>query len=304
MSGSAYLSGGEYAAYGLPGTTTAADVAGASALLDAYLHRPEGVVWTPDANGLPCYMAALSPLFTLNAAGAIGVGSNVVVPVTGGMVSPDLVGEVLILDRATANKTEACVVSAVGQGSVTLQSVGVAHAAPVTLDGGLVIMEERPMPANRSVSRVTRPQPARMISVQGRYAYGRRNQQQSGVFIDPSILASVQVFGGPPNWNPVDVRNVSVSPATGEVWIPAGSLNASFSDVRMRYVAGYAAANLPDPLKRACASVVTQLQNFPDLVGSVKSIQSGGTKIERFADTLLDVQTRALLGPFEARLFY
>jgi hypothetical protein len=64
------------------------------------------------------------------------------------------------------------------------------------------------------------------------------------------MLASVAVFGGPPTWSLIDVSHVSVSQGSGEVWIPAGALHANFSDVRMRYLAGYSAAGLPTPVKR------------------------------------------------------
>jgi hypothetical protein len=46
------------------------------------------------------------------------------------------------------------------------------------------------------------------------------------------------------------------------------------------------------------------VQAFPELSGDIKSLQSGGTKIERFADTLLDETTRGSLAPFQARAFF
>lgn len=279
------------------------DVLSASVLLDAYLQRPEGLLWAPDGSGWPCYMAGLSPTLTLTAPGAISAGANVVVSIAG-MTYPDLIGDVLILDRATPAKTEACVVTAITPTSVTLQGVKFAHDASCAMDVGLVILEERALPANRSVSRVSRSPVARMVAVQGRYAYGRRSQQQAGIFAEPSILSSVQVFGGPPAWYPVDINHVSISQSSGEVWIPAGALLANFSDVRMRYVAGYPVTAIPAPLKRACAVVVRQMRDFPELSGNMKSLSSGGSKIERFADTLLDAETRATLVPFAARSFF
>lgn len=302
--GSLYIQSGEYATYGLASTTAASDVATASSLIDAYLRRPEGLVWTPDGNGWPCFMAALTPTFSLTAPGAISPAQNVVVPVTGGMVSPDLVGEVLVLDRANANLTEAVVVTAVGTNTVTLAAVTFAHSGGAVLEAGLTILEERALPSNRAVARVSRAPVARMVAVQGRYAYGRRSQQQAGVFAEPSILASVQAFGGPPVWYPVNVADVSVSSAAGEVWIPPGALVANFSDVRMRYVAGYPATGLPGIVKTVCAALVQQIQEAPELAGNVKSYQSGGTKIERFADSMLDAQSQSQLASFQARSFY
>ena len=64
MATSAYLSGTDLEAYGVP-TATTAQVQRASALIDAYLKRPEGCVWVPDTVGNPCYMAGLDPTITL-----------------------------------------------------------------------------------------------------------------------------------------------------------------------------------------------------------------------------------------------
>lgn len=301
---SPYLQSGDYAAYGLASSTAASDVAAASNLIDAFLQRPEGVLWTADGNGLPCFMSRADVAYSLTAPGAIAAGSNVVVPVTMGMVTPDTVGEVLILDRATPAKTEACVVSAIGAGSITLKSVGFSHNAGAILEAGLVILEERALPANRAVTRVSRGPVARMIALDGRYAYGRRSQQQAGVFAEPSILASVQALGAPPVWYPVDVNNVSISQSSGEVWVPPGILIANFSDVRMRYVAGWPSTGVPDKIKAACAAVVLQLQETPELTGSIKSYAAGGTKIERFADSQLDASTRASLLKFQAQNWF
>lgn len=304
---SVYISPDEYAAYGLPASTPVAAVQGASALIDAFLKRPEGMVWTPDANGAPCYMAARTPSFSLILSSGISAGANVVASVSG-MVTPDLVGEVLILDRAVSGRVEAVVVTTVnttpGQTSITLASVQFPHSSGAIADAGMVIFEERNLPANRAVGRISRPQFVRMIATQGRYAYGRRSQQIAGAFANPSLLTSVQAFGGPPPWYPVDVSHVSVSPTTGEVWVPPGAINAVFSDVRLRYVAGYSAANLPGAIKAATSTAVQSAQNFPELVGNLKSLQAGGSKIERFADTLLDAGTQATLQSFAARVWY
>lgn len=301
--GSAYLQGSDISTFGVP-TATAAEIQNASAVVDAYLQRPEGMVWAPDANGWPCYMAAMSPNFSLNSTGSIAAGLNVVVPVTGGMASADHIGDVLILDRSDPTKTEACVVSAISPTSVTLQSVTRAHSSGCALEGGLVLMEERALPARRSVTRVSRTPVARLIAGAGRYAYGRRSDQTAGLFYEPSILASVQVFGGPPMWSPFDPAQASVSAGTGDVWIPVGIMLASFSDVRLRYVAGYPFSGLPTPIKQGTADIIMNIQSYPELSGNLKSYQAGGTKVERFADTLLDAETKALLGPFQAKMFF
>src|SRR5215469_15190633 len=117
---SQYLKSNEYPVYGLPTTTTDPQVFQASALIDAYLQRPEGLVWLPDSLGQPAYMAALEPKLTLNSSGAITAGSKVTVPLAQNvLILSDMLGEVVILDRGSAN-VEACVISNVGQGTITL----------------------------------------------------------------------------------------------------------------------------------------------------------------------------------------
>jgi hypothetical protein len=248
-------------------------------------------------------MAGLAPQFAFTAAGAIAQGSNVEVPVTGFMLGPDLVGEVLVLDRDTPDTAEACVVAAVGPAASPSTWCAIAHAGPVTLEAGLVILEERSLPANRSVARVSRSPVARMVSVQGRYAYGRRSQQQAGAFIEPSLLASVQFFGGAPVWSRVDVNQVSVSQVQRRGLDPGRRAQRLLLRRAPALRGRLSAAALPAAVKTACATVVKQLQQFPELAGSIKALQSGGTKIEKFADSLLDAETRQRLAPFEARAY-
>lgn len=299
---STYLIDSDLAAYGVPNATPQ-QVQAASAAVDAYLGRPEGMVWTPDFNGAPAYMAAPTPMMTLTASGSIAAGQNVVVPVTGGYLSPDTLGEVLILDRGTPNKTEACVVSAVGPSSVTLLSVATSHTGPVTLEAGLVLMEERALPANRSVTRVSRTPVARLISGVGRYAFGRRSEQFAGSYADMNLLATMQAFGAPV-WTPFNVSDASVSAGTGDVWVPPGMAVAYFSDVRLRYVAGYPTAGLPSPIKQAVASLITTQGNFPELSGNIKKVTAGKSSVERFADSVLDADTKALLEPYRTNLLF
>ena len=300
---SMYLQGGDPTAYGVP-DATAAQVQNASATVDAFLKRPEGLVWAPDANGAPCYMAALSPSLSLTAAAGLAAGSNIVVPVPAGMTNPDMPGDILIVDRADPAKTEACVVSAIGPTSITLATVTRSHSAGVLLEAGLVLLEERAMAENRSTTRVSRTPVAKLLSGQGRYSYGRRSQQRTGISAGLSMLASVQVFGGPPPWTLFDLSQASVSSTTGEVWVPPGLLAAYYSDVRLRYVAGWPIAGLPTGVKQATANLVAQLIEYPEISGNFRKVQAGGTSIERFKDSILDSDTQDLLTSFQAKLYF
>jgi len=299
---SLYLIGADPTVYGVPNATPA-QIQQASALVDAYLERPEGVAYANDYAGAPCYMLGLSPQLTFTLSGSISPGSAVVATLTG-PVSPSLLGEVLIAERATRANTEALVVQAVNGSQVTFQSVGHAHASGVTLESGLVLLEERPMPSKRNVTRVSKFPLVKLLAGQGRYAYGRRSDQVAGLYNDTNLLAALQTFGGPPAWNPFDATLADISVVTGEVWVPAGLMLAYYSDVRLRYVAGYPAASIPTPIKQATANLCMALADYSDIGGNIKKIQAGGTSIERFANTIIDADTQAMLDQFKAKLLF
>ena len=137
------------------------------------------------------------------------------------------------------------VVSAVSGQTVTFASVLAAHAAGATLESGLVIMEQRQLPKRRPIARVAKSPIVRLISGLGRYGFGRRSDQFTGYRPEINMLATLQAFGSTPQWIPFDVTQASVSQATDEVWIPAGMYLDYYSEVQLRYVAGYPVAPLP-----------------------------------------------------------
>lgn len=304
---SAYLTNDELAAYGLPDTTSAADIARASASVDAYLKRVEGLVWAPDCNGLPCYMAALEPSYTsaLPIALTAGQAATITFPrAAAGMSS--ILGEVLIVDRASANLVEALTITAFNAqtGTITLSAPTKNHAQGAMLDMGMVISEERAVAAKRSVTRVTQFPVARLLSGVGRYSYGRRSDQVAGLYNDVNLLAAVQTFGGPPQWMPFDIRSADLRADTGQVWVPAGMLLALYSDVCLRYVAGYPAAGVPAAIKQATANIINNSASGDYAPPNFKVAQAGGSKFERFSDSQLDSDTRGLLEPFRKKLFF
>jgi hypothetical protein len=303
---SAYLASGDLATYGVTGATDA-QIAQASTIVDGYLERPEGLVWMPDSSGLPAYMAALTPSFSTTLSAGISPGSNVVVPIPAAAAGmADWIGEALVLDRVDSNKCEACAVVGVDNqnGTITLGSVAKAHGSGATVEAGLQIVEERALASKRSLTRVSRSPVVRVLAGVGRYSYGRRSDQVAGLYNDTNLLAAIQTFGGPPQWIPFDVRQAAVSVATGEIWVPAGLLLAYYSEVRLRYVAGYSATAIPPAIKRATANIVTTLMNFSyaDANPAFKIVQAGGTKLERWSDSMMDADTKSLLEPFRLKL--
>jgi hypothetical protein len=275
----------------------------ASAAVDAYLKRPEGLVYVADANGNPCGMAASTPTFTYKLQSAIAPGANVVATVAPANIRPDMVGDVIVFDWGNAQSVEACVImSTTGNNQITLQTVQFAHAAQATGDLGRLITEDRNAPSKRSIIRICKWPIVSINSLLGRYAYGRRSDQVGGLYQEMNLLASVQTFGGPPQWVPITVAQCSWSDATGEVWVPAGMLLAYYSDVRARYVAGY--QTVPDPIARAAAQIANAIAANSNMPGQIKMIAAGDNRIERFVASSIDADTKALLDPFKARTMF
>ena len=277
----AYLQPAEYATYGIP-DATAAQVGSASLIINSYLKRPEGLIWSPDANGMPAWMTSLNPTISYTAPAAISPGANVqVVTIPNAQFGFQTVGEVVILDRANPSLAEACVVLSTTGSTLTLQSVQFSHAADATVDFGMTIMDEKQLPYNRPITRTSRTPVARVISGFGRYGYGRRGQQAAGIEFIPTLLPIVQGFGGPPLWVPFDVSAIDINMNTGEMWVPAGLLLAYFSDVRLRYVAGWSYATLPTDIKQATASIVRGQIDTP-FSANMKIIKAGDAMMQRF----------------------
>lgn len=297
---STYLQSADYAAYGVP-TATAAQVAAASVLIDAYLKRSEGLIWSPDSSGAPAWMAALSPAATLTAAAGFAPGLSVTVPVNG-FVTGLNVGDVLIADRANNATVEALVVSSISGTNLIFQTVVNSHSLGCTLDLGLTLKQHKFMPDGRPMTNLAYTPVVRLLSGQGRYGYGRRGDAARYMVDEFNLLASLSHFGGPPVWEAFPLTNTGVDPLTGQLWVPAGVMLAYYSEVNIWYVAGYSYANLPDQIKFACARLIVAQANMVQ-AGNVKSYKAGDTQIQMFAASLLDDDTKAQLAPFRAKLF-
>jgi hypothetical protein len=287
--------------YGLPATLPTGVAELASDIVDAYINRPEGLVYVMDANGNPVAMASAQPSQVYTITGSLAPGTNVVATVTPANIRPDMVGEVLTLDFSGA--IESCVIVAtIGNNQVIFGTVSFPHNAGTKADIGRVITEDRNCPAKRSMIRVAKWPIINVVSLLGRYAYGRRSDQVGGLYQEMNLLASVQTFGGPPAWLPISVAQSSWSDQTGEVWIPAGMLLAYYSDVRIKYVAGYPQA--PAPVLRATAQIVNGIIATGDMAGQIKILQAGDSKIELFSASALNDDIKNLLDPYRARTMY
>ncbi len=298
-----YLQPADYATFGVPNATVG-QVTQASALVDAYLRRPDGLMWSPDANSVPAFMAGKNPDFTFALPTAIAPGNAV--PVTLPVPPADLniqSGDVILLDRATANACEAVVVSGISGNTLTFRKVQFAHAQGATMDTGMVVTEQLYVPTERPVVRLSQNPTARVISGAGRFGYGRRGDAGTSLMDDFNLLASLSQFGGPPLWEVFDPTVGSLDRGTGQYWMPSSVYLAYYSEVRIHYVAGFSYQALPTIVKNACAALISASSTSSILQGGLKKYQAGDTSIERFADTIFDQDTKAQLAPYTAKGF-
>jgi len=252
---SSYLTTAEAPIYGLTNFSTS-QIIQASALIDAYLKRPEGLVWGPDSTGNPCYMTTPAPVATFELTAPISPGASVPVQMSG-PVQILQVGDVILLDQATPSSTEACVVATTSNQpnpspAITLQNVINSHSIGATAALGLAIEEQRYMPDSRPLTFLSRTPLVNVISGVGRYGYGRRGDHADYNMEQFNLLAAVSKFGGPPAWE-LFQQNYPTGwdVQTGQVWVPAGIMLAYYSEVKLRYVAGFAANAIPGPIKMA-----------------------------------------------------
>jgi hypothetical protein len=306
---SQYLQSADYATFGVPNATVN-QVTQASMLIDAYLRRPAGLLWEADANGNPAYMTGLNPELTLTSVAGFGPGNAVQVTVNG-PVQMLQVGDVAVLDRANASLVEAVQITSISGNQVTLgttaanapQGVQFAHLAGCTMDVGVVLTEQRYLPKQRSTVMLSQTPVMRVIGGTGRYAYGRRGD--AGVYNadNYNLLASINKFGGPPAWEIWPANTAAgIDVRTGELWVPAGIMLVYYSEVKVRYVAGFQYSNLPSEIKMACAQLIAAIANDPG-IGNYVSAQAGDTKLQRFTASNLSEDVKAMLRPWQARMF-
>lgn len=297
---SVYLQSSDYSTFGIP-NATANQIIQSSIIIDGYLQRPEGMIYSSDANGNPCYMTARIPAYSVITTGTLSPGTSVIVNVTGG-TNQIQVGDVAIIDKSTPSITEACVITAINGQALTIQTVQFSHSIGATLDFGLTIFEEKKMPSGRPITTVSRWPVLSLLSGRGRYGYGRRSSSGNFAVNEYNLLAAITSFGGPPIWEIFDASLAGIDTNTGNLWVPAGVLLAYYTDINIWYVAGWTYANLPYEIKQACANVVNNFTNQP-IYGDIKSLKAGDTGITFNSSSYIDANTRAMLTPYMTRTF-
>lgn len=302
---SEYIVSGEYASYGLPsGGTTQQNVKAASALIDGYVMRPEGLVWSPDISGQPCFMAGAAAKRTWAIEADIEPGTSVSVALDSVPLA-SILGETLVLDAPTPSSCEAAVVTALSGSTVTFDSIVRVHSAtsPATL--GLVISERRNVGYQGPVAFLSRSPIARLLAVGTTWERSSIREpslsdNRRGLVGDYAEgVGPVPNFGSTvPQWNLLDPTLLDCDIDTGKLLV---RIFGPRNEVKVNYLAGWTQPTLPDIIKRACASLVLAIQGQDPATAGAKLYKAGDTAIQRFNNSLFDDDMKLQLDEFRAK---
>jgi hypothetical protein len=129
------------------------------------------------------------------------------------------------------------------------------------------------------------PATSPLVGVRVRYGRPRRGEMQ-----DPMLAQVAWAFSIPGSWSPLDLTNIDVNLATGEVTFPINVLGLSFNEVEITYTSGLAV--IPPAVKVACAQIVKNAQATPAM--NVK-----GSKMDTLQmQYLIDANVQMLLAQY------
>jgi hypothetical protein len=133
-----------------------------------------------------------------------------------------------------------------------------------------------------------------LISGRARYAMPRRGEDTTLCDMMFQIATAYQLPG---TWIDVDVSTFDYFADTGEVSWLSNPLGLAFNEMELTYAAGF--AQIPDPVKFACAQIVRNAQANPAL--NVKAGTLTAMRLEYFSDSLLDSTVQTMLAPYAAQ---
>lgn len=166
------------------------------------------------------------------------------------------------------------------------------HAASAVVDGYL----QRPAGAVYTLSgQVPTVMTSTGKTISERREFSRRGEVQLSyapvalvTLIEQRFNGAWVTVSGTPNWS-----------EDGRLWTDSPSLQFfGTGDLRITYVAGWDYASLPAAIKQAVANIIT-FANTANMPGNTKRLKAGDSEIERFDDTAMDGDTRAMLSPFK-----
>ena len=295
-----YLQSPEYETYGVPSITDAV-VSQACSVVDAYLNRPEGILYSDDSTGNPLFMSRKFPEGSFTLQVDITPGTNVVATISRGPILG--VGSSLVLDRKNSAAETVYVTQVTNATTVTLASVLNAHVSGATAESGMCIENTLNVPKSRYF--VTLPQGPirRVVAAVGRVGYSRRGEAQG--MLSPQtygLLTSLQQFGGAPIWQIIQFMPNDIELEKNQLWTPMGILMTPYSEVRVSYIAGFSLRNLPVAIKQATAILARAINESP-AGSSISSFKAGEVQMDRFLSSVLDDDLRSMLNPYRAAFY-
>ncbi|SEB87431.1 hypothetical protein [Terriglobus roseus] len=109
------------------------------------------------------------------------------------------------------------------------------------------------------------------------------------------LMREALTFAPQGTWIAMDVSTLDVSPA-GSIAFATHLLGVPFDEAEVTYTAGF--AEIPVPVKVACAQIVRNAQAMPAL--NVKRQALDSMAMEYFRGALLDDEVKRLLAPYVA----
>lgn len=154
----------------------------------------------------------------------------------------------------------------------------------LTADAQTVRLSYRPLAGTTGAS-------SPLVSVRVRYGKPRRGEQP-----DPFREQVAWAFSIPGSWSALDIGNIDVNNATGELSFPLNFLGIGYNEAEITYTSGL--VTITDAVRIACSQIVKNAQATPAL--NVKSSRIDTVHMQYFSEVLIDPQIQALLRPFVA----
>jgi hypothetical protein len=128
-----------------------------------------------------------------------------------------------------------------------------------------------------------------LVGIRVRYGRPRRGELQ-----DPMLAQVAWAFSIPGSWSALDLTNVDVNTATGDVTFPMNLLGLNYNEVEVTYTSGLAVVT--PAVKVACAQIVKNAQATPAM--NVKGSKMDTLQMQYFAGSLIDANVQMLLAPY------
>jgi hypothetical protein len=130
-----------------------------------------------------------------------------------------------------------------------------------------------------------------VTGVRVRYGRGRRGEIE-----DPWLMHLALAYGLPGTWNTLDLSQVDLDTAVGEIVLGFNLLGLDYNEVEVTYNAGL--ATVPVGVQVACAQIVKNARAMPAL--NVQKTKMDTLQMQYFSGDLLDLSVRSLLRPYVA----